>query len=106
VIGVVHGLAGSAAIALLVLSSIRDAGWAFLYLGFFGVGTVAGMMLLTTVLSFPLAAASRRFGAEGRVERWLGSLTGAVSVVFGLFLVYQIGFVDGLFGMTPTWQPR
>jgi high-affinity nickel-transport protein len=107
VIGVVHGLAGSAAIALLVLSSIRDAGWAFLYLGFFGVGTVAGMMLLTTVLSLPLAAASRRFGClEGNVERWLGSVTGAVSVAFGLFLVYQIGFVDGLFGAAPTWDPH
>jgi high-affinity nickel-transport protein len=107
VIGVVHGLAGSGAIALLVLSSIRDAGWAFVYLGLFGVGTVAGMMLLTTVLSLPLAAASRRFGAlEGKVERWLGSVTGAVSVAFGLFLVYQIGFVDGLFAAVPTWDPH
>jgi high-affinity nickel-transport protein len=107
VIGVVHGLAGSAAIALLVLSSIRDAGWAFLYLGFFGLGTVAGMMLLTTALSLPLAAASRRFGSRQRsVERWLGNVTGAVSVAFGLFLVYQIGFVDGLFGAAPTWSPH
>jgi hypothetical protein len=106
-IGVVHGLAGSAAIALLVLSSIRDAGWAFVYLGFFGVGTVAGMMLLTTALSLPLAAASRRFGGSGaQVERWLGNVTGAVSVAFGLFLVYQIGFVDGLFGAAPTWDPH
>jgi hypothetical protein len=106
-IGVVHGLAGSAAIALLVLSSIRDAGWAFVYLGFFGVGTVAGMMLLTTALSLPLAAASRRFGdSGGHVERWLGNVTGAVSVAFGLFLVYQIGFVDGLFGAAPSWAPH
>ncbi|HTV24871.1 MAG TPA: high-affinity nickel-transport family protein [Polyangiaceae bacterium] len=107
VIGVVHGLAGSAAIALLVLSTIRDTGWAFLYLGFFGVGTVAGMMLLTMLLSVPLAAATRRFGGgEGNVERWLGSVTGALSVAFGLFLVYQIGFVDGLFGAAPTWDPH
>jgi high-affinity nickel-transport protein len=106
-IGVVHGLAGSAAIALLVLSSIRDEGWAFVYLGFFGVGTVAGMMLLTTALSLPLAAASRRWGClEGNLERWLVSVTGAVSVAFGLFLVYQIGFVDGLFGAVPTWDPH
>jgi high-affinity nickel-transport protein len=107
VIGVVHGLAGSAAVALLVLSSIRDAGWAFLYLGFFGVGTVAGMMLLTTALSLPLAAASRRFGhRQLNMDRWLGNVTGAVSVAFGLFLVYQIGFVDGLFGAVPTWAPH
>lgn len=106
-IGVVHGLAGSAAIALLVLSSIRDTAWAFLYLGLFGVGTIAGMMLLTTALSLPLAAASRRFGGvEGKIERWLASVTGALSVAFGLFLVYQIGFVDGLFGAAPTWDPH
>jgi hypothetical protein len=82
-------------------------GWAFVYLGFFGVGTVAGMMLLTTALSLPLAAASRRFGdSGGHVERWLGNVTGAVSVAFGLFLVYQIGFVDGLFGAAPIWDPH
>lgn len=107
VIGVVHGLAGSAAIALLVLSSIPDASWAFLYLGLFGVGTVAGMMLLTTALSLPIAAASRRFGSsQAKVERWLGSVTGALSVVFGLVLIYQVGFVDGLFGASPTWAPH
>src|SRR5206468_8815074 len=47
-VGVVHGLAGSAAVALLVLSTIRAANWAVLYLLVFGVGTVAGMMLITT----------------------------------------------------------
>jgi cytochrome c biogenesis protein CcdA len=93
-IGVVHGLAGSAAIALLVLSTIHDPALGFLYLGLFGVGTVLGMMLLTTAMSFPIAAAARRFGD---MERWLGSVTGALSVAFGIFLFYQIGFVDGLF---------
>lgn len=103
VVGVVHGLAGSAAVALLVLSTIRDTGWAFLYLALFGVGTVAGMMLLTTALSLPLAAAARRFGA---IERSIGGVMGAVSMAFGLFLVYQIGFVDGLFGSSPSWNPH
>jgi high-affinity nickel-transport protein len=102
-IGVVHGLAGSAAVALLVLSTIRDAGLALLYLGLFGLGTVAGMMLLTTAISFPLAAAARRFGP---LDRLLGSVTGALSVAFGIFLVYQIGFVDGLFGADPSWSPK
>jgi cytochrome c biogenesis protein CcdA len=102
-IGVVHGLAGSAAVALLVLSTIRDAALSFLYLGLFATGTVAGMMMFTTALSFPIAAAARRFGV---MERWLGSVTGALSMAFGLFLVYQIGFVDGLFGADPSWSPK
>jgi hypothetical protein len=67
------------------------------------VGTVAGMMILTTAMSFPIAAAARRFGP---MERWLGSLTGALSVAFGIFLFYQIGFVDGLFAAHPSWSPR
>jgi high-affinity nickel-transport protein len=103
IIGVVHGLAGSAAVALLVLSTIREPGWAFVYLCLFGAGTVTGMMLLTTAVSFPLAAAARRFGS---VERLLGHVTGAVSVALGLFLVYQIGFVDGLFAGDLSWDPH
>lgn len=102
-IGVVHGLAGSAAVALLVLSTIRQAGWAFVYLGLFGVGTIVGMMAFTTALSFPLSAAARRFGA---LEHRLGQLAGAVSVALGLFLAYQIGFVDGLFGGEMSWNPK
>src|ERR1700753_193665 len=51
--GLVHGLAGSAAVALLVLSTIHNPKWAVLYLLIFGVGTVAGMMLITAVISLP-----------------------------------------------------
>jgi len=93
IVGTVHGLAGSAAVALLVLATIRDAGWAILYLLLFGAGTVAGMMLITSALAVPLAYTANRF-AWGRHLSWM---TGLLSVGFGLFLVYQIGFVDGLF---------
>lgn len=53
VVGVVHGLAGSAAIALLVVTTIRTAGSAALYLLIFGLGTVAGMVTLTLVFAAP-----------------------------------------------------
>jgi high-affinity nickel-transport protein len=103
VVGVVHGVAGSAAVALLVLSTIDDAGWALLYLGIFGIGTVIGMMLLTTAMALPIAAAARRFGS---LERVLSRVTGLVSIAFGAFLAYQIGFEDGLFGSHPSWTPK
>jgi high-affinity nickel-transport protein len=103
VVGVLHGLAGSAAIALLVLGTVRDAAWGFLYLGLFGVGTVVGMMLLTTAMSVPLAQASRRFASFDRV---LARATGVLSLAFGLYLVYRVGFVDGLFTSKPAWTPR
>jgi high-affinity nickel permease len=102
-VGVVHGLAGSAALALLVLTSIHDTSWALAYLGIFGLGTVVGMALLTLAMALPLSIASRRFAS---FERTLARLTGLASVAFGVFLAYQIGFVDGLFGADPSWSPK
>jgi high-affinity nickel-transport protein len=103
VVGTVHGLAGSAAVALLVLSTIRSASWALLYLFVFGVGTIAGMVVITSALAAPLVYTARRFSSWNRHIGWV---TGLVSVALGLFLVYQIGFVNGLFGATPRWDPR
>jgi high-affinity nickel permease len=101
-VGIVHGLAGSAAVALLVLATIRDPKWALLYLVIFGAGTVLGMMLLTGAMIVPLAALTRRYGS---VELVMSRITGLVSIAFGLFLAYKIGIVDGLFRGTPTWNP-
>ena len=53
----VHGLAGSAAIALLVLGAIPKPEWAALYLVIFGVGTMVGMMVITTAIALPLTLA-------------------------------------------------
>jgi high-affinity nickel-transport protein len=102
-IGVVHGLAGSAAIALLVLATIKSASSALLYLAVFGAGTVAGMMLLTGAMAVPLSALSNRFrGAELHLAR----VTGALSLAFGLFLAYRIGITSGLLLGTPSWTPH
>ena len=103
VIGVVHGLAGSAAVALLVLATIPSPLWGVLYLLVFGIGTIAGMMLITAANAVPFVYTARR--AE-RVNRLLGLATGVASLAFGLFLVYRIGVVEGLFGITPTWTPE
>ena len=103
VVGTVHGLAGSAAVALLVLTTIRDSRWALLYLFLFGIGTIAGMMLITSALAVPLVHTSNRFP---NWKRHIGWVTGVLSVGFGLLLVYQIGFVDGLFGAAPRWDPQ
>ena len=93
-IGVVHGLAGSAAVALLVLPIIHDPIWALAYLLIFGVGTIAGMMLITAAIAVPMTYSANRFQL---FNRCLGAIAGVLSVAFGLFLVYQIGFVSGLF---------
>jgi len=102
-VGIVHGLAGSAAVALLVLTTISRPSWAIAYLLIFGLGTVAGMMLITTVIALPFAYSLKNFM---QLNRWLTWVTGVVSVAFGLFLCFQIGFVDGLFSSHPSWVPR
>jgi ABC-type nickel/cobalt efflux system permease component RcnA len=93
VIGIVHGLAGSAAVALLVLPIIQRPMWALAYLLVFGLGTIAGMMLMTATIAVPITY-SARFNF---FHRHFGTAAGVLSVGFGLFLAYQIGFVEGLF---------
>ncbi len=102
-IGIVHGLAGSAAVALLILTTIRNPRWALVYLLVFGGGTVAGMMLIT----MSIASAFRFFGSRHQnFSRWLGLASGVVSLAFGLFLAYQMGFANGLFTGHPHWTPQ
>lgn len=103
VIGLVHGLAGSAAVALLVLTTIRDPRWAIAYLLLFGVGTIAGMMVITMSIASAFTFFGRRY-ANFSVR--LGLASGLLSLVFGLVLVYQMGFIHGLFGGHPQWTPR
>ena len=103
VVGIVHGLAGSAAIALLVLTTIRVPSWAVCYLLVFGIGTVAGMMLITAAIAVPFTYSENRFT---RLNRGLGLVSGLVSLAFGLFIIYQMGFVNGLFTQSPNWVPR
>lgn len=103
VVGMAHGLAGSAAVALLVLATVRDPLWECAYLLIFGFGTLLGMMIVTTGLALPLTAVTRRWGGSARVLRLA---TGALSLLFGVWLIYQIGWRDGLFLTVPHWSPH
>ena len=102
-VGLVHGLAGSAAIALLVLSAIPSPMWATLYLAIFCVGTIIGMGLITTAIATPFMVASRR---ASWIHQGLVTGSGLLSFGFGLFLAYQIGIVDHLFSAAPIWVPQ
>lgn len=86
-VGVVHGLAGSAAVALLVLSTIRDPYWAVGYLLVFGLGTILGMVGLTAAMTWPFVASASRFS---RLNGALAYGTGLASVSVGLLLVYRL----------------
>jgi len=103
VVGVVHGLAGSAAVALLVLTTIRNYHWAIAYLLIFGVGTIAGMMLITMSIASAFVMVGK--GREN-FSRRLAFASGLLSLGFGLFVAYQICFVNGLFTNHAQWIPR
>jgi len=102
-VGLVHGLAGSAAVALLVVSTVREPLWACAYLLVFGVGTLLGMTLITAGFALPVAMAAHRWHSGDRAIRLA---TGGLSVALGVWLVYHIGWNDGLFLATPNWTPR
>ncbi len=102
-IGLVHGLAGSAAVALLVLSTIHSPLWATLYLVIFGIGTMLGMVAMTAVMVVPLLYAGNRFS---QLSRYLTLASGVVSLCFGIFLVYRLGYAGGLFSSHPHWTPE
>ncbi len=103
VVGIVHGLAGSAAVALLVLATIHDPRWAVVYLLVFGLGTIVGMMLMTMAIVVPYVYTGRNFAG---INRGLRLASGVVSLAFGLFIAYRIGFVDGLFTGHMHWTPE
>jgi hypothetical protein len=103
-VGFVHGLAGSAAVATLPqVALIPDPLWAVGYLAVFGVGTIAGMLLVTVSIAAPSLLATHRFAGMNRTLR---IASGVASIAFGLFLAHRIGFVDGLFTAAPAWTPQ
>ena len=93
-VGIVHGLAGSAAVALLVLTTISQPRWAIGYLLVFGIGTIMGMMLITETdteiiahlieqVQLDAEAAGAPIPLEVAVRRAVKRLTGAFALVFG-----------------------
>jgi len=85
-VGVVHGLAGSAGVALLAGATIRSPLWASVYLALFGVGTVLGMALLTAAMSWPLGWTARQ---SGRLSRWVFRAPGLLSLALGVMLAIE-----------------
>ncbi|MFL5489545.1 MAG: high-affinity nickel-transport family protein [Gemmatimonadaceae bacterium] len=102
-VGVVHGLAGSAAAALLIVPLLDDPRWAALYLLTFGLGTIVGMSVITVSIAMPSLLAAAHLPS---LQRSLRLASGVVSLVFGLYLAQKIGFTDGLFTSDPRWTAR
>jgi len=93
-VGMMHGLAGSAALTLLVLSTISSPAVGLLYLFVFGVGSAGGMMLMSALFGLPVYLSAARFA---RAHLAVRGLAGLFSLSLGLFTVYEVGYVNGLF---------
>lgn len=102
-VGIVHGLAGSAAVALLVLATIREPLAAAAYLLMFGFGTILGMMAVTAILAVPALYAGNRVQ---RMRVGVRIAAGALSIVFGVLLARELIVDGGLFSAVPTWEPH
>jgi hypothetical protein len=87
-LGLAHGLAGSAPVALLALAAMPSPAAALAYLVVFGIGTIAGMVAFSLALGVPIA----RAGASAPVARWVTAGTGVVSLLFGAWVIWEIGF--------------
>ncbi|WP_425388097.1 hypothetical protein [Ectobacillus panaciterrae] len=93
IIGAIHGLAGSAAMVLLALTTVTSTIAALSFILIFGAGTILGMLLFTTVLGLPFV-----WFVSGRTFQTFAARAAAVlSVVYGIYYMYEITFVDGLF---------
>ncbi len=89
IIGLVHGLAGSAGLMLVMIPAMPSKTVGLLYIVIFGIGSIGGMMLMSFLVGLPFHYTAARFGGFNRILQ-LGA--GAVSVVLGLWIVYEKGF--------------
>lgn len=91
-IGLVHGLAGSAGIALLAATAIPSRALAVAYLSLFGLGTILGMVLLTVLISRPISWTMRR---GGRLRRVLTVSAALLSIGLGVAILVESALMPG-----------
>ncbi|HWP45050.1 MAG TPA: urease accessory protein UreH [Blastocatellia bacterium] len=94
-VGMMHGLAGSGAVMLLVLSTISSPVVGLIYIALFGIGSIGGMLVMSALISLPAYFTASRFARANWAVRMLA---GVFSIGIGLFMAYEISFIERLFG--------
>jgi hypothetical protein len=87
-VGLIHGMAGSAALLLLTLHTAGSVGMGLAYIGLFGLGSLLGMAALCTVIAWPLAASVRRFAW---LQRRLEVIVALTTIGIAIRLLYGLG---------------
>jgi len=91
-VGILHGMAGSGGITLLILAGITNYWHGLIYLLVFGVGTILGMALLSSIISLPFTIIPAKLN---NAKRKLEFSAGAMSIILGITLMYSILFYGG-----------
>ncbi len=92
--GMVHGLAGSGVLIPLVMGTMPSVAQGLFFLLLFGIGSIFGMIIFSGLIGLPF-----RFTAKFSMDfsLWVQGVAGAISVILGLFIMWQTVFVGGLF---------
>jgi ABC-type nickel/cobalt efflux system permease component RcnA len=85
-VGAMHGLAGSAALTLLVLTQVQSVSLGFFYLALFGIGSTLGMLLMSGLIGLPFALTGQRLT---KINFGLQTAAGGLSIAFGLWYAYE-----------------
>jgi len=93
-VGTVHGFAGSAALALLVLASMQSPLAGIAYILVFGMGSLLGMGIMTVIISLPFVFSAIRLP---NLNLCIQFSVGALSILFGCFMIYRIFLPEGFF---------
>jgi high-affinity nickel permease len=93
-VGMIHGLAGSAALVLLVLTAAPSLAHGIFYILIFGMGSIIGMMLISTLISLPLILTVKKFDSLNEKIR---TGAGLISIGLGIVIMLEIGIGKGLF---------
>ncbi|WP_038246816.1 sulfite exporter TauE/SafE family protein [Ghiorsea bivora] len=92
-VGMMHGMAGSAALIALTLQTVETPALGFVYILIFGLGSVLGMAIMATIIMIPLRQSAKRLThIYGRLQTTIGIAT----LGLGLYVMYEIGIVQGL----------
>jgi len=85
-VGMVHGMAGSAALIILSLEALRSPAWGLAYIALFGVGSIVGMAVLSVVIAIPMRLSSQRLN---RTHNGLSAMVGLGTVLIGCYVVFH-----------------
>jgi hypothetical protein len=94
-IGCIHGLAGSGSLVVLTAATLSNATMVLGFILLFGIGSILGMTLISGLMGLPFALSSKT-PSIGRIFRYTA---GALSLVIGANILYQVGFEENLFGL-------